>query len=85
MADEAKPDTSGMSQADVKKAVEEALKGIPGFSALLEAVQNLAQPIGENKPAEREQGGNPNKSGGKSRTLTGVIHCISLVKKSGCH
>ena len=50
MADEAKPDTSGMSQADVKKAVEEALKGIPGFSALMEAVQNLAQPIGRTNP-----------------------------------
>ena len=44
MADEANQGTSGTSQADVKKAVEEALKGLPGFLALLETVQNLAQP-----------------------------------------
>lgn len=54
MGDKANPGTSKTLQADIKKVVEEALKGLPGFLALLEAAQNFTRPVEED---DRPQGG----------------------------
>ena len=67
MGDDSNLGTSRTSQAEIKKVVEEALKGFPGFSTLLEAAGKLTQPVEDDKPSERED--NSTKLGGKSRIL----------------
>ena len=67
MGDDSNQSTLGTSQVEIKKAVEEALKGFPGFSTLLEAAGKLTQPVEDDEPSERED--NSTKLGGKSRML----------------
>ena len=64
MADD-EPTGSGISQAEIKKAVEDALKGLPGLSALLEAAQNSSkQPAKQDEPPPVAEGGG-DKTGSK--------------------